>query len=122
MKKLGVFTFLLAICLYWAQAQVYYITVSGTVTDINGGAPVANHLVDVAIDSSNFFGYSYFTTVTTDALGQYSAVVPVALLLALPALVLVVWYFVLLVLACCLCFGCYPAFSLSVRGLLDGVG
>ncbi len=78
MKKLGVFTFLLAICLSWAQAQVYYITVSGTVTDINGGAPVANHLVDVAIDSSNFIGYSYFTTVTTDALGQYSAVVPVA--------------------------------------------
>jgi PKD repeat protein len=79
MKKLGLFTFLLAICLSWAQAQVYYITVSGTVTDINGGAPVANHLVDVAIDSSNFFGYSYFTTVTTDALGQYSAVVPVVI-------------------------------------------
>lgn len=76
MKKLSLFTLLLTLCLGWLHAQTYNVTVSGQVTDINGGAPIPNHLVDVSVDSS-FFGFSYSNSVLTDANGNYSDVIAV---------------------------------------------
>ncbi|HEX2900885.1 MAG TPA: hypothetical protein VHS96_14275, partial [Bacteroidia bacterium] len=77
MKKLSLFTFFLALCLSWGNAQVFNLTVSGTVTDINGGAAVPNHMVDIVLDSSNFLGFSYYNSVLTDANGYYSDVIVV---------------------------------------------
>lgn len=76
MKRLRFLLLLLPLWLTWAHAQSYNVTVSGTVTDINGGAPIPNYPVDVAVDS-NFFGFNYFNTVTTDANGNYQDIITV---------------------------------------------
>ena len=76
MKKLSLFTILLALCMGFLQAQTYTLTLGGQVTDLNGGAPIPNYPVDVVIDS-NFFGFSHYNTVTTDANGNYTDVVSV---------------------------------------------
>lgn len=72
MKKFTVFTLLLALCITWIHAQPMTVTVSGTVTDINGGAPIPNYPVDVYFDSTNFLGWGYYGTVMTDANGNYT--------------------------------------------------
>lgn len=78
MKKLRLLLLLLPLCFAWVHAQTYNVTVSGTVTDINGGAPVPNYPVDVVVDS-NFFGFNYFNSVLTDANGNYQDVIAVPL-------------------------------------------
>ncbi|MFN8393923.1 MAG: PKD domain-containing protein [Bacteroidia bacterium] len=78
MKRLRFLLLLLPLCFAWAHAQTYSVTVSGTVTDINGGAPIPNYPVDVVVDS-NFFGFNYYNTVLTDANGDYQDVIAVPL-------------------------------------------
>jgi PKD repeat protein len=71
MKKVSFLTLLLALCFGYIQAQSYTLTLSGQVTDINGGAPIPYYPVDVVLDSTNFFGFYYFNNVTTDINGYY---------------------------------------------------
>jgi PKD repeat protein len=70
MKKLVSF---LAFCLIvWsATAQYNFVTVTGFVTDIANGNPVANHPMTVQIDSTNVPGYTYYGTTTTFSDGFY---------------------------------------------------
>lgn len=76
MKKLGISTILFLLSLLWVQAQTYTVNVSGTVTETGTGLPVANHAVDIWIDST-FIGFSYYNTVTTNAAGQYTDAITV---------------------------------------------
>ncbi len=79
MKKLSLFSLLLALCFGLIQAQTYNLTVSGQITDISTGAPIANHAVDVSIDSTNFLGFAYYNTVLTDVAGNYSDLIAIPL-------------------------------------------
>lgn len=76
MKKLGFFTFLLALSFTWMFAQTYTVTVSGTVTETGTGLPIPNHLVHVTVDS-NLFGFNYYNSVLTNAAGVYTDAIPV---------------------------------------------
>lgn len=77
MKKISLFTLFLALCFGIMSAQTYNVSVSGQVTDLANGSPVANHQVDIVLDSSNFLGFSYFGSVMTDVNGNYSDVIAV---------------------------------------------
>jgi len=50
-------------------SQVNYVTVTGTVTDISNGNPIANHAVTIQVDSSS--GFFYYTVVYTMPNGFY---------------------------------------------------
>ena len=76
MKKLSILTLLLALSCSWVLAQTYNLTISGTVTETGTGTPIANHPVDVVLDST-FIGFSYFGTVNTNAAGVYTDVIAV---------------------------------------------
>jgi PKD repeat protein len=66
---------LLLACFGWSQAQTYNVTVQGTLINSVTGAPYANHHVYITYDSTATF--SYYTTVQTDAMGNYQDIVAV---------------------------------------------
>ncbi len=74
MKKATLFLFLLACLVFSTQGWAMTVNISGTVTDINGGAPVASHTVSVSSDSSG--GFFYYNNVLTDNNGFYSFSIP----------------------------------------------
>lgn len=72
MKKINSLILLLFLSVFVLTAQKTTINISGHVTDVNGGSPVANHLVYIYADSSSNPNYTYFNTLITDINGYYS--------------------------------------------------
>jgi len=64
--------------MFITNAQDTLIFISGHVTNINGGAPVSSHPVNIHADSSGPV-FSYFNTVITDVNGHYkdSILIPI---------------------------------------------
>lgn len=83
MKRLLLSSLLMLFTTWFVSAQT--VNISGTVTDLNNGQPVAGHPVYIMTDSSSgvFF---YYNQVTTNNQGFYSDLVPV------PANLQVVFY------------------------------
>lgn len=74
-KKLSLLLLLFACSFAWTQAQIYNVTLQGTISETGTGNPIANQDVYIYFDSSSAF--TYFNTVQTNALGAWSDVVSV---------------------------------------------
>jgi hypothetical protein len=74
MKKVFSFLLLAAGMLFAFQGHSITVNISGNVTNISNGAPVANHAVTISSDS--LIGFYYYNTVQTDANGFYTESIP----------------------------------------------
>ncbi|GEM_PF-1480644 len=74
MKKIRLSFLLALIFIVPANLWAATVTISGTVTNISGGAPIPNHVVSIqdTVQSS----YIYFNNVLTDANGYYNVSIP----------------------------------------------
>ncbi len=71
MKNLITSIILIFCTVSFTSAQFMAISISGHVTNLNGGSPVTNHLVYIHADSSLNPAFGYYSTVTTDLNGYY---------------------------------------------------
>ena len=76
-KRLYLLLLLLMACTSWAAAQTYTLTLGGAVTETGSGNPIANLPMYIYVDSMSTGGFSHFSSVTTDASGNYSATVTI---------------------------------------------
>jgi PKD repeat protein len=72
-KRLSLLLLLFACCFAWAQAQVYNVTLQGTIVETGTGNPIVNQDVYIYFDSSSAF--TYFNIVQTNSSGAWIDVV-----------------------------------------------
>ncbi|MEI6900693.1 MAG: carboxypeptidase regulatory-like domain-containing protein [Bacteroidota bacterium] len=74
MKKFTLLVLLLLGIFTSGQVLALTVNISGTVTNISNGAPIANHTVYINSDSSG--GFYYYNTVQTNTNGFYTVSIP----------------------------------------------